>query len=77
MHSMEYRVNTLEEDILHAANNDGCRNPTACMENVAGKRCVEAKLGAPVQHYRVDTGQIKFNYDGWRWAAPTPKKAKT
>jgi hypothetical protein len=74
--TLPYRVKVTNTHIEHAASNDGCRNPMSCMETVGGKESLEALLGESVQHYRVDTGSIKFNWDNYRWFAPTPKKPK-
>ena len=54
-----------------------CRDPHRCMERVAIQRALESLLGeGKVERLRLDGAQIKFNYDGYRWAATTPKTAK-
>lgn len=54
-----------------------CRDPHRCMEKVAIARALTEMLGeGKVDRLRIDGAQIKFNYNGYRWHATTPKKAK-
>jgi hypothetical protein len=54
-----------------------CRDPHRCMEKLAIFRALTEMLGeGKVDRLRIDGAQIKFNYNGYRWHATTPKKAK-
>lgn len=54
-----------------------CRDPHRCMEKLAIFRALTEMLGeGKVERLRLDGAQIKFNYNGYRWHATTPKKAK-
>lgn len=54
-----------------------CRDPHRCMEKLAIYRALTEMLGeGKVDRLRIDGAQIKFNYNGFRWHATTPKKAK-
>ncbi len=68
-----FSVQVLREDIEAGK----CRDPHRCMERVAIARALKNMLGTnEVDRLRIDGAQIKFNYDGHRWHATTPKKAK-
>lgn len=52
-------------------------DPYKCMHKVAVARALNAQLEEDVTDYlRVDAGHIHVHYDGFRWAAPSPKKVK-
>jgi hypothetical protein len=73
METFSFRVRVLRCDI------DGgkCRDPHRCMERLAIMRELDNLLGEnKATRVRLDAAQIKFNYDGYRWYATTPKKAK-
>lgn len=54
-----------------------CRNPHSCMEKLAIFRALNEMVGeGKVDRLRIDGAQIKFNYNGYRWRATTPKTAK-
>jgi hypothetical protein len=54
-----------------------CRDPHRCMEKVAIARALTEEFGEnKVERLRIDGAQIKFNLNGYRWHATTPKKAK-
>jgi hypothetical protein len=75
--TMKYKVNTTQRDI-----DDGeCRSTIKCMERIANIRATTEYLGLDrakinALHMKVDAGTIRFNYDGYRWEAKTPRKAK-
>lgn len=75
--TLKVRVETTQRDIDEGE----CGLITKCMEKIAIVRALtmQLKLKEPEVtklHVRVDGGHIKFNYDGYRWEANTPTKAK-
>lgn len=76
--TLKIRVETKQEDIDEGE----CKLITKCMEKIAIARALTSQLGLkkPEEisklHVRVDGGHIKFNYNGYRWVANTPTKAK-
>lgn len=76
--TLKVNVHTTKADISTAGIN-GCRDATKCMEKVAITRALsEAPFRIPPykSKVRIDAGSIRFNYDGSRWAASTPKVPK-
>lgn len=66
-------VSVCNKDIEEGA----CRDPHRCMEKLAIYRALTELLGeGKVERLRIDGAQIKFNYNGFRWHATTPKTAK-
>lgn len=75
--TLKVRVETKQEDIDEGE----CKLITKCMEKIAIARALTNQLELKPDevtklHVRVDGGHIKFNYDGYRWEANTPTKAK-
>lgn len=66
-------VSVCSKDIEDGA----CRDPHRCMEKLAIFRALTELLGKDkFSRLRLDGAQIKFNYNGHRWHATTPKTAK-
>jgi hypothetical protein len=76
----EHKIETFSFDVKVCSKDievGQCRDPHRCMEKVAIARALTEMLGeGKVDRLRIDGAQIKFNYDGYRWHATTPKKAK-
>lgn len=55
-----------------------CRLASKCMEKLANAEALIALFPNETGnfHVRVDAGHIRFNADGYRWIASTPKIAK-
>lgn len=70
--TLEFDVETRQEHIEEGK----CRLAHRCMEKLA-IACVLMELfpGEESHHVRIDAGHIKFNADGWRWIANTPRIA--
>lgn len=74
---MDIAIDVFQRDI-----NDGVPcTASLCMEKVAIARAldkIDPGAAARGQHHkvRVDAGHIKFNYQGYRWKAETPKAAR-
>lgn len=68
-----FAVKVVREDIEVGK----CLDPHRCMEKVAIARALTEEFGeGKVERLRIDGAQIKFNLNGYRWHATTPKKAK-
>lgn len=70
-------IETTQQDIDEGE----CGLITKCMEKLAVVRALTKLLKLKDHeitklHVRVDGGHIKFNYNGYRWVANTPTKAK-
>jgi hypothetical protein len=73
--TLKLDVRVIKDDI----SNGECRRATRCMEKVAIARSLSKAFPdeSPQKfHVRVDAGHIRFNVDGYRWQADTPKIAK-
>jgi hypothetical protein len=75
--TMKIKVSTLQRDIDEGM----CGVATRCMEKLAVTRALIDQLGiksdkVPRLHVRVDGGHIRFNYNGHRWDADTPRAAR-
>lgn len=75
--TLTIRVETEQEDIDEGA----CGLIKKCMEKLAIARALvqqlDLKAAATAKlHVRVDGGHVRFNYNGYRWVANTPAKAK-
>lgn len=66
------KVNVTKEDIEIGK----CRDTQHCMEIQAVDRALTELLGSKVEHLRLDGAQIKFNFNGFRYYATTPKTPK-
>jgi hypothetical protein len=76
--TMRVKVQVTPEDIK----NSECRLPSRCMEKVAITRALKHQFKLSDRalgklHLRVDAGHIKYNLNGRRCMAPTPKITKT
>lgn len=66
-------VSVCSKDIADGA----CRDPHRCMAKLAIMRSLTDMVGeGKVDRLRIDGAQIKFNFNGYRWYATTPKRAK-
>lgn len=71
--ALDFHVSVTLRDI-----EDGqCMVPGKCMHKIAIERALrKIDPNGGDHHVRVDSGAIKFNYDGWRMLAATPRIAK-
>lgn len=72
--TMKIEVNTLQRDIDEGV----CGLAVKCMEKLALTRGLIEQLGIKPDkvrhiHAKVDAGHMRFNYDGYRWSADTPR----
>jgi len=70
--TLEFEVDTRQEHIDEGK----CRLAHRCMEKLAIASALMVLFPEETNHHvRIDAGHIKFNVDGWRWIANTPKIA--
>jgi hypothetical protein len=53
-----------------------CLKPSSCMVQVSLERTLRMAHPRTNHHSRVDAGHIKFNLEGYRYVADTPRKPK-
>lgn len=70
---IEFDVAVIAEDIESGE----CRLAHRCMEKLAVARALNDVFPDETSHHvRIDAGHIRFNADGHRWIANTPKIAR-
>jgi len=72
---IKYQVQVTVDDII----NGRCGLTSHCMEKVSNARALMNQYGAKSDaelRIKVDAGHIRFNLNGHRWEANTPKVAK-
>jgi hypothetical protein len=71
-------ITTSHDDLNAAIKLDGKCTPDRCYHKIAISRTLFAidPDGGGTHRVRIDGGHIKFNYQGSRWVADTPKAVK-